>query len=177
MKFCKGFTLLEALVTVTIAGILLAAGVPAMRSTLQNNRSYMAAKEFVTMAQYARYEAIKRGVPVSLCAADPNNFGLCVEDGNYLIDESWSNGWLIFIDATSSGQVAAAGDVLKIRPGLSTTALVQSTARRITYDRDGFPTAGTVDFTFQAPGCVGQNGRIVSITPSGRTSVALSNCS
>ena len=176
MKRQRGYTLLEAIATLAIASILLAVAVPSMRIALQNNRAYMASKEFVAMLQYARYEAIKRGVTVSVCAQDPNDPSQCVAAASYLNDESWSNGWLVFVDDDADAQVAAVGDILKSRPAIGETNLIESVEDAVSYDGNGFPTAGTGDFTFRADGCEGENGRLVSISPSGRASVTTATC-
>lgn len=68
-----GFTLIEALVVVTIIGILAALTVPAFTKMLERNRVKGAAESMFNDLQLARTEAIKRNqdVTVSFSAAGP----------------------------------------------------------------------------------------------------------
>ncbi len=61
----SGFTLLELMVVVVIAGILLAIGVPAMGNFIRNSRMTAAANDLMGTLHYARSEAIKRRAPVT----------------------------------------------------------------------------------------------------------------
>lgn len=65
-----GFTLLELLVTLTVAGVILGIGVPNLMEFQRNNAIAGASNDFVTAVLSARSEAVKRQVPVSLCATN-----------------------------------------------------------------------------------------------------------
>lgn len=56
----QGFTLIELMITISIAAILLAVGVPSMRDMIQQNRLTGNVNEFVAANMLARSEAIKR---------------------------------------------------------------------------------------------------------------------
>jgi len=100
----SGFTLLELLTVVTIAGLLLAVAVPGMRAFIQNAEMTRAANDFVHAVQTARTEAIKRRRNVVVCtAADP------LEADPTCDDDSTLNGWIVFVDSNSSGDRDAAG--------------------------------------------------------------------
>lgn len=58
-NFDKGFTLIELMIAVTIAGILLVIGVPSFKYTILNNRVKTAASDFHVNLLLARSEAIK----------------------------------------------------------------------------------------------------------------------
>lgn len=64
-----GFTLIELVITVSIAAIVLAAAIPSFREIIQNNRITAQANELVTAFNLARSEAIKRGVRARACAS------------------------------------------------------------------------------------------------------------
>jgi type IV fimbrial biogenesis protein FimT len=74
-----GFTLLELLVTLAIAGILLTLGVPSFASFIQGQRLKSAASELSYALLFARSEAIKRNADVTV---SPNSGG-------------WQNGWTV----------------------------------------------------------------------------------
>jgi type IV fimbrial biogenesis protein FimT len=63
---CRGFTLLELLVTLSIAAILLAVGVPSYVTFIDNNRVTSQANDLLYGFNMARSEAIKRGAEVRL---------------------------------------------------------------------------------------------------------------
>jgi type IV fimbrial biogenesis protein FimT len=62
-----GFTLLEVIIAVSIAGILLGIGVPSFVGTIRTNRLAAATNEMISALMYARSEAIKRNVPIVMC--------------------------------------------------------------------------------------------------------------
>ena len=81
-----GFTLIEALVVVTIIGILAALTVPAFTKMLERNRVKGAAESMFNDLQLARTEAIKRNqeIAVQFSGAGPTTnwcYGLRVDDG------------------------------------------------------------------------------------------------
>lgn len=101
----SGFTLLELLTVVTIAGLLLAVAVPGMRAFIQNAEMTRAANDFVHAVQTARTEAIKRRRNVVVCtAADPLEANRPATRTS-----STLNGWIVFVDSNSSGDRDAAG--------------------------------------------------------------------
>ncbi len=112
-----GFTLLELMVVLAIAGILMAVGVPAMRDFMRNGRITAAANDVMAALHFTRSEAIKRRQPVTLCTSDdallpnntPNAAATC-EDSTEL------TGWIVFVDLNQDG-VRDAGDTLLLNHG------------------------------------------------------------
>ena len=70
MRRARGFTLWELLCTLAVAGVTLAAGVPAVRSFLLDARLTADVNGWVLAVQLARSEAAKRGRPVIVCKTD-----------------------------------------------------------------------------------------------------------
>lgn len=101
-----GFTLVELMITVTIAGILIGLAIPSFKSTIQSNRLTTEANEFVTALNFARSEAVKRGVPVTVRKVDSNS------STNLSTSANWESGWDVFTDATSNGSFDSSTDVL-----------------------------------------------------------------
>lgn len=66
MKIRAGFTLLELLIVIAIMGIFMALGVPMLRPP----SSYLFANDVKAMIQQARFESIKRNVPVAVVWSD-----------------------------------------------------------------------------------------------------------
>ncbi len=85
----RGFTLLELMTTITIVAILLAIGVPSMRSMIQRNRVSSASNDLAASFAYARTTAINRGQLVSLC---PSVDGSTCTSGS----QDFEPGWIIY---------------------------------------------------------------------------------
>ena len=64
-----GFTLIELRVTVAVIGVLAVVAVPAMTTLINANRLNGAAGEVQAAVQLARSEAVRRNVPVTVCAS------------------------------------------------------------------------------------------------------------
>lgn len=64
-----GFNLLELMVTVMVVGVVLGIGVPNFMEFQRNNSITALANDFVSAVYLARTEAVKRQVPVTLCAS------------------------------------------------------------------------------------------------------------
>jgi prepilin-type N-terminal cleavage/methylation domain-containing protein len=61
-----GFSLIEVLITVVIAGILLLFGVPALQAVMAHRRHEGFARSIAMLCHRARHESLKRGAPAVL---------------------------------------------------------------------------------------------------------------
>lgn len=166
----KGYTLMELMVTVAIAGIIMAIAAPSYRLYVQNQRSVNLANDFVSALQIARSEAIKRGVPVSVCPASDDALDECA-GGN-----DWTNGWLVFEDADGNGELADDSDRIKVHEALNNGDEITGDNTVVTYAAAGFLNAGQGEYTTTAEGCEGNHARLISITGAGRVSVSRASC-
>ncbi|MCW8942695.1 MAG: GspH/FimT family pseudopilin [Gammaproteobacteria bacterium] len=91
MKKYSGFTLVELMITLFIVGILVAVGVPSMRTFMQNNQLIATTNELVSAIHVARSEALKLNKRVTICVSD--NGKSCISS------EKWALGWIVFVDA------------------------------------------------------------------------------
>lgn len=127
-----GFTLIELMVVVAIVAIMVAIATPSFVSLIQSNRVSAEVNSFAGDLQFARSEAIKQGIPVSVCASSDGK--------NCLGANTWQSGWIVFSDVDGSGTVTAGDTVLRVRPawkGGDTFAAAPSIVA-VTYSRDGF---------------------------------------
>ncbi|MFA1025669.1 putative Pillin [Pseudomonas syringae pv. helianthi] len=62
----KGFSLIELLVTVSLVGILAAIAIPSFTSSIQSNKADTELSDLQRALNYARLEAINRGVAVRI---------------------------------------------------------------------------------------------------------------
>jgi len=170
-----GFTLMELIVTIVVVSILVAIGVPSFIAIMQNNRAAAMTNEFVSSLNLARSEAIKQGVPVTVCASANANQTACGGAG------TWTNGWIVFTDPDSDGTLASVNDRIKVREALPTGATFATTQSRVTYAPTGFVIVGGGAgagglYTLAATGCTGDYGRAVTISNTGRVAVAAVAC-
>jgi type IV fimbrial biogenesis protein FimT len=85
------------MMTLAVAGIGLAIGVPAFNGFMANSRMTAGVNDLVSALHLARSEAIKRHSTVTICPANAE-LTAC-DDGATLAD-----GWLVFQDDNSDGQ-------------------------------------------------------------------------
>ncbi|MEW6679107.1 MAG: GspH/FimT family pseudopilin [Pseudomonadota bacterium] len=90
-----GFTMIELLVTIAIAAILLGLAVPSFMDFLRNTRLTTQANDLVLAFAYAKSEAVKRGVRVTVCSRQ--NDTTCAGSA------TWDTGYLVFVDRDGQG--------------------------------------------------------------------------
>src|ERR1700689_2291104 len=127
MKLHYGFTLIELMVSLTVAGILFAVAIPAFNSFVQNDRDTGQANSLVESLSYARSEAVKR--------ASPNGVTVCQSASGAACDAGpWTEGWIvIYVDPV----IPANTVVLQAVPALSgsnTVTPVAGPATGITFN-------------------------------------------
>lgn len=84
-----GFTLVELMITLSLAGLLLAIAVPSFNQMIVANRLATQANEIVAAVSLARSEAIKRNASVTLCRVPKSDDTNCADGkGN------WQN-WIV----------------------------------------------------------------------------------
>ena len=103
MALQRGFTLIELIITMVVAGVLLAVAIPSFTAMIKNNRLATSANAFVTAANIARSEAIKRGVRVTVCKS--------ADGASCTTSDDWDQGWIVFADLDNNATVDA-GDTL-----------------------------------------------------------------
>jgi type IV fimbrial biogenesis protein FimT len=107
-----GFTLLELLVALVVAGSVLAFGVPAFQSVVADQRSTTSTNELIESLILARSEAIKRGRYVSVCISTD---GVACSAG-----ADWNDGWIVFVTASATpGTVDGGDELLRVHQALS----------------------------------------------------------
>ena len=95
-----GVTLPELMTTVCISGILASVAIPGFKDIITSNRSTSIANQLVTALNYARSEAIKRGLQVTIKHKDAT-------------PREWEKGWDIFTDTNGNGAMDMTDELLK----------------------------------------------------------------
>lgn len=148
-----GFTLVELMVAIAVLAIVLATAIPSFSDITLRSKLRTYAADLVASARLARSEAINRNGQVSMCVS--SNGTSCGMGG-------WGQGWIVLHGTTViHRQQAIAGDYRII-----------STEAVIVFQPSGVgATLATVDVCRATP-TVGAQGRRVTVSATGRTSVA-----
>lgn len=101
-----GFTLLELMMTIAIAGILVTMAIPSFNLTISSNRLTNYANDLVGALNLARSEAVKRGMQVTILS----NSGTASD---------WDAGWTVFTDSNVIGVIDGSDTVLRTYPQLT----------------------------------------------------------
>jgi type IV fimbrial biogenesis protein FimT len=176
----NGFTLIEMMVTLTIAGILAGIAIPNMRTFLWNNRIATTANDLLRSIQVARTEAIKRqlinavtGLPtglVAVCATTNSNAAdnaLTCSYGNF-------SQWFVFVDANNNGQHDN-GETVLDRGAAAPTNIVKSNQNGILcFASTGFsnPVCGTRTQVTAVTVCANSTARALIISQTGRARIS-----
>jgi type IV fimbrial biogenesis protein FimT len=150
----RGLSLIELLVTLTIAAILLAIGVPAFVDMMASNTATSYANDLLADINYARSEAITRGSRVVVCKGAATAVGSgCT--GN------WEDGWKVFVDCNNDQLVSNATcpggtneEVLRVHAALSSGWTLRG---------NGLDALGVLNrITFLPDGRTNNNGTLVA---------------
>jgi type IV fimbrial biogenesis protein FimT len=134
-----GFTLVELLVTMAVAGILLAIGMPSMTSFLANRAALANADEFADTLRFARSEAIKRSGQVQVCPTlNPN-----AEAPTCATAADWKSGWIV---------TSVSGRVLRVQNAVRSMDSIENGPAAITFEATGIASTGAECLIFKPVG-------------------------
>jgi len=173
----SGFTLIELMVTLSVAAILMAIAIPNIRNFLSNNRLSSGVNDLLHSIQVARTEAIKRQQgSVVVCGTTDPAAGTAALSCTY----NTFRGWFVFQDLNSNWQRDAGEPVLETHTLIDASVTVKPDANGdiVSFSASGFanpagakvPTATLVMCDVRGVTAVGNNstGRALFITATGR---------
>ncbi len=136
-----GFTIVELLITMSIAAILLTIGVPSFQDMVKDRRIEISLQALETDLEMARSEAMTRNQSVVLCrhngeTATPT---VCSTTAN------WQDGWVIFIDTDGDDKVDA-DELLRVTPSLGSGLTLAYNKAKITFTSRGFASGSNGTF-------------------------------
>lgn len=184
-----GFTLLELMIALVVAGVLFGYAIPSMQVFAQNSRLTTATNELVADLNLARSEAIKRAGRAVVCKSNTAT----AATPTCTAAASWADGRLVFIDApvgtppVYNGMYLPGDNDLLIRRrapleggGNSVSALQEPAnvaVNAIAFNRLGMaqiPADQTTSFRV-CDGRGATRGKAVRISPTGRPAVEAAN--
>ncbi len=179
----NGFTLLELLITIAVAVILMGLGVPSYQALTQRNRIAAYVNDINLTLVLARSEAVKRGVHVTVCPTEDTSLKKWrhIRKVSCLETTTWSNGWIVFVDADGDGERAGRTEELIHLQGPldGMTLTLSSDTNSIVFADSGMLSeqmpAGGFTLSLQPPDCASV-GRTVTVGMQGSPIVAKAHC-
>ncbi|HEY3658680.1 MAG TPA: GspH/FimT family pseudopilin [Steroidobacteraceae bacterium] len=135
-----GFTLLELVTVMLIVAIVAAIGLPSFKYVTNSNRMAMEINGLLGDMQFARSEAIKEGLPVTVCAS--TNAADCDAGAG---NDQWHSGWMIFLDTNGNGVRDTGESVIRIQPAFTSTDtfIADTTFPSVVFNRLGYAATGS----------------------------------
>lgn len=130
----SGFSLVELVVTLTVAGILLASAAPSIVDLVHDNRINTQINLLLTDVHLARIEAIKRNRDVVLCRSSDGRY--CDRSGDARSD--WSAGRIVYVNIDGDKKRDPDEPLLQSRPGMPGSLRLRFNQWwRVSYHPDG----------------------------------------
>jgi type IV fimbrial biogenesis protein FimT len=133
-----GFTLFELLIVIMIAGILAAMGTSSFKYFTAANRISSETNALLGDLQFARSEAQKQGLFVTICPTNGTGTA-CTASSN------WTNGWIVFVDFSNNQTWANTSDGPVLRwqkPLTDQLTSISPVVTYVTFNREGFANIG-----------------------------------
>jgi len=160
----NGFSLIELMVTLAVAAILLAVGIPGMQSLMEGSRVRNATNEILSDLLYARSQAVNLGIEITVCPLDSSK--TCVSD--------WNLGMSIFIDENDNQKLDATEATIRVaNPMSSIDKLIFNNGSWLSFNPEGVTTKnGTFSYCTNSQDPAG-----IVLSQSGRARIEHSEAS
>jgi len=109
----QGFSLIELMTVIVIAGILLSIGVPSYQEFVRKNNTITNSNSLVGALNLARSEAIKRGIQVTIRRKGSTS-------------QVWTSGWDVFTDNDANGAMNGGDSLLRTYDALPNNYTLQT---------------------------------------------------
>jgi type IV fimbrial biogenesis protein FimT len=132
----SGYTMMELVVTMSIVAILAFIAVPGFRYVTNSNRIATEVNGLLGDIQFARSQAVKEGLPVTICSS--SNATGCT-------GTAWELGWIVFLDTNNNKAVDPGEAIIRTQPGFGGTDTFIATPNNfnaLTFNRMGYAPTG-----------------------------------
>lgn len=123
---------MELMITIAVAGVILAIAIPSFSTFRLNARMTGAANDLLGAVNLARSEAIKRQLPVAICGSVTPRADPPACDNNL-------TGWVVWEDTNDDRAINAGEPVLAAHDPLDAALTVTDNFSVISYAGSGFP--------------------------------------
>jgi len=168
----RGFSLIELLVTIAIAGVLLAVGLPSFRDFMASSEMAATNNSLVYSVQIARSTSMERLVPSGVCVSS-NSMD---DDAACDAGADYNEGWIVYADDNGNGVRDDVEDILdrSEAPGPAFTFTPAEVFASQIYFNDsgnsinvaGVPVSGTIGVNYGD----GIQERLITVSANGRVS-------
>ena len=146
-----GFTLIEAMVVVSITGMLLAIGLPELANFSARRAVSAQANSLASALRLARAESVKRGLPVTVCPSLAPEAPAPACSGG---PGDWARGWIVFSDAGVIGSLENGDRIVQVQPPFTNSGGITSASAgggvAVTFFPTGIAIGGQRDFSVMA---------------------------
>lgn len=139
-----GFSILELMTVVAIVGLLITAVLPGYANFVRNNQAFIAASKVESALRLAQGEAIKRGIPVTVCpiSSDINlasSFNSSIEQFPCLDTTTW-DAWKVFVDPNmdEAEDLSNGWPIIQYFSDIQPGTIISNVSAPITFDPMGF---------------------------------------
>ena len=160
----RGFSLIELIVTMTIAGILIAVAAPSMSGFVSSNRLAAQVNDLIADINLSRSEAIKQNATAGVCKTAVGGAS-CVTAG------TWANGWMVY------ATVGTVTTVIKTHESLSGNNTLTALFDSVVYAKSGLlssPTGVSNVITLCDPKM--KKTRVLTLLTTGRPTLSEGTC-
>ena len=161
----KGFTLIELIVTVSIAAILAAVAAPSFTKFIDESRDRAVVQQLLKSLIAARSEAVVRGTTVTVSAISGN----------------WANGWQSWIDNNSNGSYDD-GESIQKSTAVNASATITgdrggTAVSSVAFTRDGFLNdSAAIAISYRTSPEYCPRDRNISVSLTGQVSISERSC-
>lgn len=160
MRKQTGFTLMEVLFTLMVAGILVGVGAPSFKTSVQNSRLISQANDLLALLTYARSQAVLEAKTAVVCAS--NNQTSCS-------GSNWASGYLV-----CQPDCSVPANILRVQTALSGSNTLTNTSSlsSITFSAAGALTTGASLYFDLCDSRRASYGRAIYVYPAGQARVS-----
>lgn len=140
----RGFSIIELMTVIIIIGLLITAALPGYQNFVRNNQAFILASRIESALRLAQGEAIKRGIPVTVCPISSSvnqatSFSSSTEQYPCLNTTTW-DAWKVFADPdmNAAEDFSDGWPVIKYFGDVPPGSITSNVAAPITFDPMGF---------------------------------------
>ena len=162
-KRTHGFTIIELLITIVIAGIVTLVVLPGMQNLMSSERLTSYTNSLLSDMMFARSKSVEENRFVFLCAS--NDQANCT-------NSDYQQGWIVLIDTNDDGAPDAGVQLIKVQQNITgdiAYSLSDPGLTVVTFDDRGFTPNNTGTFSV-CDERGNESAKTLTITPTGRVS-------